>query len=367
MLASIRNLADDNYDNIEDEKPIINQAKIDMDIKQIELTHRNDDGFITIAVKNEDEFIQYHYKINSLVENIGKALNIDDANVYITPNSFFKPFRKIENIRKLNALYLDIDFYNLEKFENHTFEAIKYELEHDYFKSVIPLPNFIVNTGRGAAIYWLIEPLPYRALPLWNAVQAYFLEKLKGIGADSKSIDSARLMRLAGSTNLKNDKAAEIIIYDDNYINSLREIQEEYLPTLTPYVKNPIHKAKGKKSKVIRLYIIYNLHFSRLLDLVKLQELRQGYCRNSSGMLIEDTQREVMCFLHRYWSNCFTFDDDKAIKDTLDFNNNFVKPLNEREVIHVTASANKLYNEWMLNDFNIKKTKDTALNVKLQQ
>ncbi|KHF05144.1 hypothetical protein, partial [Vibrio parahaemolyticus] len=84
----------------------------------------------------------------------------------------------------------------------------------------------------------LIEPVPYKALPLWNAVQKHFLKELKDIGADEKSIDSSRVMRLAGSINQKSGKNADILVYsEDRYI--LREIQEEYLPELTPYVKNP--------------------------------------------------------------------------------------------------------------------------------
>nr|WP_176453554.1 hypothetical protein [Clostridium botulinum] len=37
--------------------------------------------------------------------------------------------------------------------------------------------------------------------------------------------------------------------------------------------------------------------------------------------------REVMCFLYRYWSCCFTKDKEKALKDTLEFNKGFTLSL----------------------------------------
>ncbi len=144
---------------------------------QIKLLHEKDDGFITIAVKKQDKWMQYHYSKDELKENIGKILSIEGINVYLSANSFYKPFRRIENIRKLNSLYIDLDYYSLENFKNLTTDQIIWQLERDYFKNKVPEANFIVLTGRGIAIYWLIEPVPYKALPLWNAVQKHFLKR----------------------------------------------------------------------------------------------------------------------------------------------------------------------------------------------
>lgn len=43
------------------------------------------------------------------------------------------PKRKIENIRKLNALYIDIDYYNIESLKTYDHERILAILENDYF------------------------------------------------------------------------------------------------------------------------------------------------------------------------------------------------------------------------------------------
>jgi len=319
---------------------------------QIDLLHCKDDGFITIAVKKKEKWVQYHYKVTELKANIGKVLSIEGANIYISPNSFYKPSRKIENIRKLNSLYIDLDYYTIENLRELTTEQILWILEKDYFKKSLPTPSFILITGRGIAIYWLIEPVPCKALPLWNAAQKYLLEQLKEVGSDIKSIDSARVMRLAGSVNQKNGKLAKIQLYNTDYKYSLREIQEQYLPQLTPYVKNPCYRGKGRKAKVVNFYTLYSLHYARLRDLIKIQDLREGYCRSNTGQLIEAGQREFMCFLYRYWSCCYTSDFAKALEDTLEFNSKFKAPLSINNVKKTTISAEKAFEEWLKDEPN---------------
>ena len=335
---------------------------VEQAVSQIDNLHCNDDGFITIAVKTEDNWQQYHYNSGELKENIHKVLSLHGINVYVSPNSFYKPFRKIENVRKLNALYIDLDYYTLAKLKDLTPAQIIYLLDDSYFKKEVPEASFIVITGMGIAIYWSIEPVPYKALPLWNAVQKFFLEKLKEVGADPKSIDASRVMRLAGSTNQKNGQAAELLLYNTEYKYGLREIQEEYLPALTPYVKNPGTKKKGRKSKEVKLFTIYSLHHARLMDIVKLQEIREGYCRNGDGSLNKTGQRELLCFLYRYWACCFTNDSEKALEDTLAFNKTFASPLSENEVRSQTGRAEKAYEEWMLNGFNLKKNEKDEIS-----
>lgn len=343
---------------VTEELKYFDKKNIDMSKTQINLLHEKDDGFICVALKSENKFIQYHYKRDALENNIQKLLNIRDCNIYITPNSFFMPARKIENVRKLNALYIDLDYYNISKYESCSFQDMKEILEKHYFDFGIPAPSFLVNTGRGICIYWMIEPVPGQALPLWNAIERYLYGCLKDLGADSKCLDCTRLMRIAGSNNINNNYPTELYIYDVNYIYSLREIQNEYLPELSPAIEknkkkkleappgDHKYKKKKKKNKLFRLLNIYSLHYSRLKDIVKLQELREGMCRDNNGQLIKDSQRELMCFLYRYWSCCFTQDFEKSYEDMISFNNKFKYPLNENEIKNNTIMAEKAYQYW---------------------
>jgi hypothetical protein len=344
LLNAIRKLTEDIEYNI-------NPKFKDEAVKNISILHENDDGYIAIAAKKGKEYVQYHYKANDLTYNIGKAISLD-ANIYITPNSFFMPIRKIENIRKLNALYIDIDYYNIENLKTYDHERILAILENDYFGQDVPEPSFVIYTGRGLAVYWLIESVPIKVLPLWNSIQKFFVDKLKDMGADSKSIDGARIMRLAGSVNDKTGQRSKLYMYDENLVYTLRDIQNDYLPELTPYIDNPAYKGKGRKAKVVNFYTLYSLHYARLNDILKLQEIRDGYCRNNDGGLTEEGQREFMCFLYRYWYCCYCNDPVKALENILEFNQGFKKPLVNKEVEKITVQAEKAYEKWLLDSPN---------------
>jgi len=344
LLGAIRKLTEDIDDNID---PKFKEEAV----KNISILHEGDDGFIAIAAKKGKEYVQYHYKVDDLTYNIGKAISLN-ANIYMTPNSFFIPKRKVENIRKLNALYIDIDYYNIENLKGYDHERVLAILENDYFGQDVPEPSFVIFTGHGLAAYWLLEPVPIKALPLWNAVQKHFLGKLKEMGGDSKSIDSARIMRLAGTINDKTGERAKLYMYDEKLVYTLKDIQEDYLPQLTPYVKNPAYKARGRNANIVNFYTLYSLHYARLNDILKLQEIRDGYCRNNDGSLREEGQRELMCFLYRYWYCCYCNDTKQALENTLEFNQGFSKPLTNKEVEKITEQAEIAYREWLLDSPN---------------
>src|SRR3712207_9299919 len=66
-------------------------------------------------------------------------------------------------------------------------------------------------------------------------------------------------------------RSVELLIYNAEYKYSLREIQEEYMPSLTPYVENPCYKRRGRKPKIVKMFNVYSLHYARLCDIVTLQ------------------------------------------------------------------------------------------------
>lgn len=341
-MESIRKLKEKWTNEIEIDEIYVQDA-----LNNIDMLHENDDGFIAVAEKKDKVWNQYHYKVDELKDNIKKLLSLE-GNLYMSPNSFFIPQRKIENIRKLNALYVDIDYYTVKFLKGKDHEFIMEMIDNNYLKDgLLPEPSFVMFTGNGLAIYWLIESVPSTVLPLWNAVQRHFLNTLSDIGSDAKSIDSARVMRLAGSLHSKTQERAKLYIYDSKLTYRLRDIQEDYLPELTPYVKNPGYRSRGRKAKVVNYYTLYSLHFARINDLITLLEIRDGYCRSEEGNLIETGQREVMCFLYRYWYCCYCSDKEQALENTFEFNEKFVKPLGRREVRKITKSAEKAYDEWL--------------------
>ena len=80
-------------------------------------------------------------------------LKFDKDNVCITLNTFYKTYRRIEYLRELNALFIDLDTYKTD----FTKEQILMNLNENYFWKNIPTPNFIIDSGRGLYLIWLIK------------------------------------------------------------------------------------------------------------------------------------------------------------------------------------------------------------------
>jgi hypothetical protein len=301
-------------------------TKLDEAKQHVLFHHRDADGYIAVAQKQADgTFWQRHYKPNELAAVLSERLGED---VYFSQNTFYKPYRRLEHVRQLRALYVDVDCYLLNYDPQWTLDKLRLEI----FDERTPQPNLVIFSGRGLVCIWTIEPVPYKALPLWQAIQNYLQQQLSYVGGDSKALDPSRIFRVAGSINSKSSEIVHVE-YLHNHCYSLRDIQSEYLPEL-PSENEQTQQRKGRAKKVVQLYNIYRLYHARLLDLTKIIELRRY---DVKGL------REVVCFLYRYWSCCYNQDTQKALEDTLQLNSLFTKPLTENEVIKATISAEKAF------------------------
>lgn len=285
----------------------------------IEKVHGNSKGWITRSCIDENGYSQWHYKYAEL-----KETDLAGENIYITLNTFYKPCRRLECIKELNCVYIDLDYYKTK----YTREQIIMNLEENYFNKIIPATNYILDSGRGLALLWLINKVPSKALPLWKAVQEYLYSQLKEFGADRQALDATRILRVPGSINSKS-KTVVSIIDEYDYIYDLREIQREYLPEL-----KTTEKKKGRPKKINYIYRERSLYYARIQDITKLCELREYDLRG---------HREIILFLYRYYLCSFTEDVQKALGDVLELNSMFIYPLKENEVIRATRSAEKCY------------------------
>ncbi|KPB03072.1 replication protein [Bacillus sp. CHD6a] len=289
--------------------------------------HSDADGWITVARKGEsNSFIQKHYKPTELADKLTEWLGED---VFFSQNTFYRPQRSIENVRQLRSLYTDLDFYLF----NYDPSWVMAKLQHEFFGQSIPEPNLIIFSGQGIVLIWLLDPVPHKALPLWQAVQNHFLSQLEELGGDPKASDAARVFRIAGSVNSKN--GAEVraeFRHDHKY--QLRQLQYDYLPELNDEINPPKKKKRGRKKRVAQLFNTYKLHYARLMDLVRLVELRNYEVKG---------HRELICFLYRYWQCCYSNDPSEALNQTMTLNLQFSAPLTLREVERATRSAEKAW------------------------
>ncbi len=286
--------------------------------------HSGADGWITLSRKDGDKYIQRHYRVDELEDALPEWMGSD---TYFSQNTFYRPQRRVENVRQLRALYVDLDSYLLNLVPEWVIGAVEPQFGVD-----LPEPNLIISSGRGLVFVWWIDPVPSQALPLWQAVQNYLIKQLQSAGSDARVSDAARILRMAGSTNSKSGQAVTVQ-YRHDYRYTLRDIEREYLPELRPR-KNPNDIPLERPKLHQKMYRVYSLHYVRLKDLVRLCELRQWDMKG---------YRETTLFLYRYWSCCFLADPEEALKNTLEVNEQFTMPLSENEVIRATRSAEKAW------------------------
>ena len=294
---------------------------IDESIEYINTIHGDSKGWITKAeISKKKEFSQWHYLVGDLLKQ-----DFDKENIYISMSTFYKPIRRIETIKEIGSLFIDLDTYNTE----FTKTQILMNLEYNYYNKSIPTPNLIIDSGRGLTLVWSIEKVPYMALPLWKAIQEYLYSQLKEFGADRKALDATRVLRVAGSINSKSGTRVTILEkYEYKY--TLREIQREFLPDLD----ENRNKKKGRPKKVVYIHRERSLYQNRILDIVKLCELRNYDVKG---------HREIILFLYRYYLCYFYEDEQRALEDVLELNKEFIHPLGEKELIRATGSAEKVF------------------------
>lgn len=319
---------------------------------QIETLHTNADKYITVATIDENgKYQQRHLIIEELMDNLDKLVSMN-KNTYISVNEFYVPKRSAETIRRINALYIDLDLVDKKyKISDYELNLAIEILEDEYFNTVIPEPTMIIKTGRGLHLYWKIEDLPSKGLSLWILVQQKLMERLSGFNESFKLLeidgavkDCTRVLRLSDTTNTRSKTKCTLeAIYEEN-IYRLDTLIKEYFTELIIIEDNKKNKTKAKtksERKVVAMYNLYTLHHARLQDIVKLQEIRNG-----EG---EVDYRRRMCFFYRYYSSLFTHDTGLALENTLEFNRKFISPLTEREAIQASQSAEKAYEEWLSN------------------
>ena len=326
----------------------LRQEKYSELISYLDILHSTSKGWITRAEINCG-YKQWHYKYNDL---LGQDFNKE--NVFMSLNTFYSTFRRLEYLKELKAQFIDLDTYKT----GFTKEQILMNLEENYFNQSIPRTTFIVDSGRGLYLIWILNSVPSKALPLWKAIEEYLYSLLKPFGADRQALDPTRVLRVPGSINSKSNTIVKVIDQYD-YVYDLREIQKEFLPEL----EERKAKKKGRPSKTVFIHRERSLYYARIQDIIKLCELREYDLKG---------HRELVLFLYRYYLCSFLEDTEKALQDVLELNREFIYPLMKTEVIRATRSAEKVYlskdkqyrykNETLIELLNITEFEETHMS-----
>lgn len=284
--------------------------------------------------------------------------------------------RDKNHVTRLKWLYVDLDYYH-SVYKDFTKQQILGLLEMDYFGQSIPVPSYVVDSGRGMYLLWKIDE-HMKAYPRWCTMQKYLCSTLNEFGADPKvASDSARVLRRIGSFNTKSNSVVSVLQHN-SVKYSLTNLMRDYVKTEPPSKKmidyavsiaelleidapdlknrdairkfiqankdpaNLVYQVqkvkkqqeKKKRAKILWLNNSYSMEKARLQDLEKLLLEHRDH---DAGC------REYILFLYRYWTLCITNEKEISLQKTLDLNRKLKNPLEEKEVISATRSAEKYY------------------------
>ena len=175
----------------------------------------------------------------SIDKAMDAAASMDDngMNAYFALATFNEAGKRTQdNVNQMRALFLDLDCGPEKEFDSQQ-EAIA-ELK-DFCKLVgMPKP-LLVNSGRGVHVYWpLTEPVPAAE---WVKVAARLKEacvKHRFKADPNVTDDSARILRVPGTHNYKDDpaKPVQVLAGGEVKANSLEFFAEKlsgYAPSIT--------------------------------------------------------------------------------------------------------------------------------------
>ncbi|NNU78594.1 DNA-binding response regulator [Clostridium estertheticum] len=277
------------------------------------------DGYIEFLKIGKNKEVKIY---NTNIKGVKEFVEVVEGEIdtYVAPNTMYKPFRRVKNIRQFRALYIDLDHQEGNQM------GVTYQIIELAKQGIIPMPSMAIDSGRGVHLYWRIVNAPYGALHTWQELEDMLYNKLKKYGADIGATDGARLLRIPGTINSKNNQECRLIYNNDEVEYSMYDLREKYL-NYKP-IKQQLEFVQAKKSisnKVIsnNFFNSYSLHISRAEDLLKLCELRKYKVIGHRNMILH-------CFA--YWKGIYTRDIEELEKEVIELNNAFTEPLKECEV-----------------------------------
>ncbi|MDK2586810.1 DNA-binding response regulator [Romboutsia sedimentorum] len=298
----------------------------DVYIQILKLNEKNSAGERTIKIYNTR---------NDGLREIVEVLH-NESDVFLAPNTMYLPKRRVENIRQFRALFQDIDCNKLG-FEKAETVYMIWMLYHD---GKVPKPTMVTDSGQGVHLYWRIENAPYGALNTWQELQDYIYYQLKHLGSDRKSTDGARVLRLPGTINSKNEANCEVLYIDNELEYSMYDLREQYLNYKPKSYQLQIVETKKNDTRVIsnRFFNSYSLHMERANDLQTLCKLRKYDMTGFRNMAIH-------CYA--YWKGIYVRDSYELENVVMELNSAFTEPLKDTEIRAILRSVPKAIDKFI--------------------
>lgn len=298
--------------------------------------------------KFPDKFEQVDAMVNAIrmVWGINQIISHTHGRrtLYHTLNTFNGVDRVKEKISQIHANYVDIDCYNLGKTQQETVDYVN-EL---VTQGKIPEPSFIINSGRGVYVIWLLNDVigTPNAISYYDAIQTSLVNLFKDYGADHGAKGVNGYLRLPGSYHPKVNKRVAIVEHNvaNRYnlkevgiqigvgvptspIKTVKAIQKE-VPTVTKVKK----KAKANQFTQFSYQDLFQKDLKQLL-------LLRGF--QMSG------HRDTWLYMMHHSLLRSGVDADLVMDRLLQYNAKFKKSLPITEVYDLVQSSFSRYCEWL--------------------
>lgn len=189
---------------------------------------------------------------------LARDLAAKPGDLYVSMNTFVDgSSRQLSNLRSLNNLFVDLDYYKTEKTAGMSgLDVMELVLDrlHELGR---PAPTLVVDSGRGLQFVWTHTSLPTYAIARWTACQKQICADLADFGADARARDGSRVLRLAGTVNSKSGRRTSLLRFDKENAAFPRNF-DDLANDILPYTRAEIRSlraeaaARGPKDRVIK-------------------------------------------------------------------------------------------------------------------
>ena len=174
-------------------------------ITDVAAIHPANENWICFALSDGDGGWKHKWcrgnDVLCTLQRLKASPDFTKRNIYVSQLEFAERKRTVNAVAAMNVSFLDIDG-KLAK--NQTPEDWREVVLEHCRRYSIPEPNDMVFTGNGIHVKWIYtQPASKSRLERWNLIERLLFTQFEELGADVKSLDAARVLRVPGTFNCK--------------------------------------------------------------------------------------------------------------------------------------------------------------------
>jgi hypothetical protein len=298
--------------------------------------HYGPDAKGIVAILNRRQSRVAFCPVSKLAEALSKRAAED---LYFSLNTFARPSHSEDYVWQYSAAYVGLDLRQVGLDPEDVLTDFRRFL---FGSATIPSPSYVLYSGNGLWMVWLINPVTRRYRHRWEAVQAHF-RSIFGLWPTDPN-DASRLIRVEGSLNTIAQRSVRLEVlsarrYD---LNDLFAFVPE---SAQAQVKKREQVAQRRQQRLLqsraagkdRPRNVGQMLAARLRDLQRLvalrRDVRSGY-RNHL-MTIWASSKYALCR-----------DEEETLAEALALNEEFRAPLELSQVRAIVRTCSRRIYHW---------------------